>query len=621
MSESAIHNDGHTMSARTFVLAMLLVATLLALASYFIFSGPPTGVPSARAEINAKFAALSVQPHAVELTTEKALRFRAAVEQGDFHSATSIATEVLGQSHIENWRFHPFGQFMNGLSDLTDPSYQANLDKWVAQASKNAFARLVRAQFQYDLAWAQRGHGFSAKVDPHHMAAFGHAMVQALEDVNQSLTLDPANPYGLALRLRVMRGLGAPQEQMKETFEAAIAKYPNFYGLYREMLSGYNPKWGGTIPAMYAFVKQYAERAPTYSPLKMLYLDLYNDLLDIASISCMSYWGDNDQAPQCVKAVMEKIVTPDLDDRALSAFQLYDHTDKYQFGVFVGEIIGQMLKTNGGDLFASIMLQAAADAMHSDTQLSEDKPHANDYVVDALVAQSWYARGFYDNALKKNREALKDSTSTHFPNEEERDVALANIYEAMAGVYNKLNQYVDLAAYERAAIALRRRTGYEHLVCYAYYQLKDYDAAIRACTDTINDQTANLTALFWRASAYEDAGNKDAALKDFTIVAGSEGDYRASAAISLSMIYFGRGDNRSALNVLNQYKYLYDPNLSYRSDIAVAYNNRCYALMQLGELRDALTDCTASLKYGNIPDAYRKEQELLKRLGKGQSGL
>jgi hypothetical protein len=113
----------------------------------------------------------------------------------------------------------------------------------------------------------------------------------------------------------------------------------------------------------------------------------------------------------------------------------------------------------------------------------------------------------------------------------------------------------------------------------------------------------------------------DAALKDLAMVAGSEDDFRASAAIYMSMIYFGRGGNRGALNSLNQYKYLYDPNLSSKGDSAVAYNNRCYALMQLGELRDALADCTASLKFRNIPDAYRKEQELMKRLAAHQTGL
>jgi hypothetical protein len=87
-----------------------------------------------------------------------------------------------------------------------------------------------------------------------------------------------------------------------------------------------------------------------------------------------------------------------------------------------------------------------------------------------------------------------------------------------------------------------------------------------------------------------------------------------SAAIDLSMIYFNRNDNQSALDVLNKYQYLYDPNVASKQDMAVGYNNRCYAYMQLGELKEALDDCTASLKYGSIPDAYRKQQELTRRL-------
>jgi hypothetical protein len=53
--------------------------------------------------------------------------------------------------------------------------------------------------------------------------------------------------------------------------------------------------------------------------------------------------------------------------------------------------------------------------------------------------------------------------------------------------------------------------------------------------------------------------------------------------------------------------------------MAVAYNNRCYAYMQLGALKQALEDCTASHKYGSIPDAIRKERELARRLGIAQA--
>ena len=38
---------------------------------------------------------------------------------------------------------------------------------------------------------------------------------------------------------------------------------------------------------------------------------------------------------------------------------------------------------------------------------------------------------------------------------------------------------------------------------------------------------------------------------------------------------------------------------------------------RISEFEKALDDCTASLRYGSLPDAYRKQQELVKRLGRG----
>jgi hypothetical protein len=38
-------------------------------------------------------------------------------------------------------------------------------------------------------------------------------------------------------------------------------------------------------------------------------------------------------------------------------------------------------------------------------------------------------------------------------------------------------------------------------------------------------------------------------------------------------------------------------------------------------LKPALDDCTRSLEYGSLPDAFRKQQELVKRLALPQKGL
>ncbi len=161
----------------------------------------------------------------------------------------------------------------------------------------------------------------------------------------------------------------------------------------------------------------------------------------------------------------------------------------------------------------------------------------------------------------------------------------------------------------------------EHFACYGYYRLKDYDAAVQWCTKTLDDQSKNMQARYWRGRAYGDLGRTDAAAADLTAVAESEDNFRTSAAIDLSMIYFNRNDDRGALDVLNKYTYLYDPSTQSKSDMAVSYNNRCYAYMQLGEPRKALDDCKASLRYGSLPDAIRKQQELTARLGAQEERL
>jgi hypothetical protein len=169
VSESAIGAGGPPANLRNGILATLVALAVVGGIAYFFLPGFRSGTSPATpagAQIDAKFAAIGVQPHTVELTTEKALRLRAAIKQADFGSAMTIATEVLASSHVENWRFHPFGQFMEGVSDLTDPAFKTNLDKWVAQAKNSALPWLLRAQYDYDLGWTQRGENFSHKVDP-----------------------------------------------------------------------------------------------------------------------------------------------------------------------------------------------------------------------------------------------------------------------------------------------------------------------------------------------------------------------------------------------------------------------------------------------------------------------
>ncbi len=68
------------------------------------------------------------------------------------------------------------------------------------------------------------------------------------------------------------------------------------------------------------------------------------------------------------------------------------------------------------------------------------------------------------------------------------------------------------------------------------------------------------------------------------------------------------------LEIFEKYPFVFDASLQPPDDLAVAYNNRCFAHMKLGEFNKALEDCTMSLKYGRLPDALQKQQELQKLL-------
>jgi tetratricopeptide (TPR) repeat protein len=555
-----------------------------------------------------------------ELVSDKAKKVTDAIKRGDYTSARQITAEMLGNSVLQEWRYYPFKDFVSAVPDVADPSFETQLNSWVSQAPGDHVTLLLRAQYYYSLGWSKRGPRFVSETQKADLDSFVSYMKKARADIEAAIKLDASSPYDQHLRLAILMG-DSSRGEMEDAFRQGIAKFPSYYTLYEVMLNASTPKWGGSVPAMYAFVDKYVAHTDSNSPLRLLYLSLYRNLLNTASNGCTSLGTNSDAMPACVAAVMQKIVRPDLESQVATALKLYDHSDKYQFGLAIQPILFGMHYIKGGDAYSATILQLAATAMHSDTELKPAKPGQNNYVIDRALSLSWYLKGFYDNSLKKDEDALKDMEATQFPSEAEKDLARADILEGLAGTYNKLNRYEDMIAFQQAAVAVGGITDTEHLECYGYYQLQDYRTAIEVCGRIIKDDPGNMTTRYWRGMAYFKVTRLDDAIADMTVVADSNDDLRASAAIAMSVLYTDRGDVKGSLDVLNKYPYLYNPDTSSRSDVAVSYNNRCYAYMQLGDLKKALSDCRASLKYGTIPDAVRKLQELVQRVGAGESSL
>jgi tetratricopeptide (TPR) repeat protein len=607
----------------SFSLRSLIVAssTVIVAIGIIIQVNPVTAQEPLSARLDAmidqELQRINIPPRSTISLAEKAVQARQAIEKGDYQSAREIFTDALKASSVQNWRFYPFDALISQVSDVVDPAFKTRLDEWVDAATTDALPVLIRAQYYLDRAWFERGTKFAGDTVREHLRAFGVSISHALADVDAAIGLAPANPYSSYLKLRILAGIGTSQK-MADAFREAITKYPDYFPLYETMLDTLAPKWGGSEQLMYAFVDEYAGKAPDDSPLKLLYLVLYRDVLEAASISCPGVSSASaDKLRECIKGNIQ--AKPDLEGNVMKAFQLYNHSDHYQFGLAVQHILFGVMEIQDADPYPDTILELAATTMQSDAALN-DGTKQNNYVIDRAAAVKWYWKHSYVIPNEKSQQALLDLAHTKFPSEEARDVAAAKIYIDLANNAKGLIKLEDMIKYETIATRLGGPNNLEYLICSGYHQLKDDEAAIRSCTQAITDRPNVLDSYYWRGIAYLKSNQPDAALADLAIVADSENEIRASAALAMSTIYFDRNDFQAALNILNKYGYLYNSDVETKATVAASYDNRCYAYMQLGDLRKALSDCTTSLKYGSLPDAYSKQQELERRL-KGSGAL
>lgn len=546
----------------------------------------------------------------------KALRLRAAIRHGDFRTAEKMLKTNLKRSRIGMFHFHPFPALVEDATPAGDTTYLKRLNAWIARDPKLAVAYILRAEYEFDTGWAIRGTRFNDEVQAKHADSFAAELAAAGADIDRAIRLDASNPFARFLQLRVLKAAGS-QAELDSAFRGSIRRFPNYYPLYRVRLSALEPKWGGTPQAIYAYLAAYAQPAPRYSPLKMLYMQAYREFLDTAWIDCMRYRGDT--RTRCTVAVMDHLATDDLEKKAYSVLALYHHTDhQYAFIDALEANLHDMVDTTGGERYSGAFLQLAADRLDTDNELVPDHTGTNVYMIDDLTGDVWYRQNRFDNAGKMYRRAIKDLPHTRFPNREARDRALSHLYTDLAGVYDRqsIHQYDKAIAYLRAAnILLGDPTpGYGREICGDLVLSKHYRVMLRDCPVALQPG-GDARIAYWRARAYRALGKKAQAIRYYRFVANSEDSWRSDAVIDMELLY---PDNKKGwqhqLDILNAYPYLYNPAEDGKRSTAIAYNNRCYAKMHLGMLEAALKDCTASLRYGNLPDAFQKQRKIIQRL-------
>ena len=103
--------------------------------------------------------------------------------------------------------------------------------------------------------------------------------------------------------------------------------------------------------------------------------------------------------------------------------------------------------------------------------------------------------------------------------------------------------------------------------------------SVEECTHLLDTQRDLAAARYNRARSYEGLKNYDAALEDFAPIAedGSENYIRDGAAIEMEHINVLLGKYAVELEIFKKYPFVFDASLQPPEDLAVAYNNRCFA--------------------------------------------
>jgi hypothetical protein len=391
------------------------VAAAPAVAASPAAAAPPVAAAGGEAALAAlvaeRTAELSIKPKTVVVPSDLALEAANELKQGNYTKASQIAADVLAHSTLQGWRFYPFNEFMGSIVRGDDPELLKQLDSWVDREPKSALAHLIRARYYEMAGWAARGEDYASLVPERLMRVFETDLTRASADAQASIDLDPRNTWSYYEQLEVVLDVGNTGSAADEAFQSSIKAFPNYYPLYKSRLHSLSPKWYGSVDALYAFVDQYAGHAPGDSPLELLYLDLYADLLDAAGSRCSSYGGDSRQ--RCVKDWMQRAVRPNLDEGMAKALNLYKVSDPIEFSTALWPLLGTMAcgRCIGSPAAVGGVLQMAASIMGSDNQMM-DKPTHNSYVLDDVTARVWAQMDNPANADKKFREALSDVEHT-----------------------------------------------------------------------------------------------------------------------------------------------------------------------------------------------------------------
>lgn len=127
-----------------------------------------------------------------------------------------------------------------------DPAEVGRVARWAEAFPNSIYVYFARVRVAYAMAWNSRGGKFANEVSGESWQRFREGLEQADELLRRAPVDLKSTPIYYHLLLAIAQDSNQPSETRLAIFQEGITRWPQYYGLYENMLKRLVPKWGGS---------------------------------------------------------------------------------------------------------------------------------------------------------------------------------------------------------------------------------------------------------------------------------------------------------------------------------------------------------------------------------------
>lgn len=279
----------------------------------------------------------------------------------------------------------------------SDPELQARLDNWVKSKPHSYAARMARANYLEHLGWMSRGTKLASETKDNQLQSMEAEFDRAIADLNAAIKLNPRLTVAYANIISLSKTVTS-LEQRTVLLNKALEINPASYAVRDAYLLGLQPKWGGSIEAIRAFMEGMKSQVKNNRDLALLFgYDFY---------TVGSQMIEDGKYRDAIRYLDEAIKT--------SNNQIYYH-DRGRTYLYLGEYDNALTDLDhalelGQPLSGTLSTRAWVNIYRNDPQQAltdADKAIS----LDGLGPSSRRARGLALEDLGRYPEALKEFTT------------------------------------------------------------------------------------------------------------------------------------------------------------------------------------------------------------------